>query len=197
MNYKILGLIAGLVLAVGAFAQEGVTLQVSESDQYGAYLTDGEGRALYLFEDTSAEASSETGGDMTEGETGGMETGGMETGGMETGGDMSSETGGMTMAGEVRAEAAPCTGDCLGAWPPFTVEGDASNVTAGEGVDASLIGTSTLEDGGTIVTYNGWPLYYFVQDSAAGDVNGQEIESFGGRWYLVTPEGTEVEASSE
>ena len=179
MNYKILGLIVGLVLAVGAFAQDSVTLQVSESDQYGAYLTDGEGRALYLFEDTSAEANSETGGEMTEGETGGM------------------ETGGMAMEGEVRAEAAPCTGDCLGAWPPFTTTGDASSVTAGEGVDAALIGTSSLEDGSTIVTYNGWPLYYFVQDSAAGDVNGQEIESFGGQWYLVTPEGTEVAASSE
>ena len=194
MNYKVLGLLLGLVLAVGAFAQDSVTLQVSESDQYGAYLTDGEGLALYLFEDTSAEASSATGG--TE-ETGGMETGGMETGGMETGGDMSSETGGIAMEGEVRAEAAPCTGDCLGAWPPFTTTGDASSVTAGEGVDAALIGTSTLEDGSTIVTYNGWPLYYFVQDSAAGDVNGQGIESFGGQWFLVTSDGTKVEASSE
>ena len=179
MNYKILGLILGLVLAAGAFAQESVTLQVMESEEYGAYLTDGEGRTLYLFANPDAEAGSETGG--------------METGGMESGG----ETGGAGMGGDVRAEAAPCTGDCLGAWPPFTTSGDAESVTAGEGVDAALIGTSSLEDGSTIVTYNGWPLYYFVQDSAAGDVNGQEVESFGGVWYLVTPEGTEVGASSE
>ena len=174
MNYKILGLMLGLVLAAGAFAQESVTLQVMESEEYGAYLTDGEGRTLYLFADPSAEAS---------GETGGAETGGMETGGAD-------------MGGEVRAEAAPCTGDCLGAWPPFTTSGDAESVTAGEGVDAALISTSSLEDGSTIVTYNGWPLYYFVQDSAAGDVNGQEIESFGGVWYLVTAEGEKVGASS-
>lgn len=178
MNYKILGLMLGLVLAAGVFAQDSVTLQVMESEEYGAYLTDGEGRTLYLFADPNAEASSETGGE--------------ETGGTETGG----ETGGADMGGEVRAEAAPCTGDCLGAWPPFTTSGDASSVTAGEGVDTALVGTSSLEDGSTIVTYNGWPLYYFVQDSAAGDLNGQEIESFGGVWYLVTAEGEKVGASS-
>ena len=108
---------------------------------------------------------------LFEGEGEGGETGGGETGG-------------------VRAEAAPCTGDCLQAWPPLL----ASEPIAGDGVDASLLGTTTREDGSFQVTYNGWPLYYFVRDAGPGDTNGQEIESFGGEWYLVSPEGTEVEA---
>ena len=139
------------------------TLQVVTSGVYGDYLTDSSGRAVYLFE-----------GESEEGETG-------ETGGEETGDDA---------AGGVRAEAAPCTGDCLQAWPPVL----ASEPIAGDGVDASLLGTTTREDGSVQVTYNGWPLYYFVRDAGPGDTNGQEVESFGGEWYLVSPEGTEVEA---
>lgn len=40
-----------------------------------------------------------------------------------------------------------------------------------------------------MVPYNGWPLYYFVEDAAPGDTRGHLIEEFGGEWYLVTPEG--------
>ena len=63
-----------------------------------------------------------------------------------------------------------CEGDCLAAWPALV-----GPATAGEGVDESLLATATrADDGSEQVTYNGWPLYYFAQDSAPGDVNGQE-----------------------
>ena len=39
------------------------------------------------------------------------------------------------------------------------------------------------------VTYNGWPLYFFVEDIQPGDINGHDIESFGEDWYLVGPNG--------
>ncbi|MGH6864715.1 MAG: hypothetical protein ACREDO_00680 [Methyloceanibacter sp.] len=40
----------------------------------------------------------------------------------------------------------------------------------------------------------GWRLYYyFVKDTKAGDVNGQELEGFGEEWYLLTPVGEKVE----
>ena len=76
-----------------------------------------------------------------------------------------------------------CTGGCANNWPPLTVTGQPS---AGTGVTASLIGTTTRADGSTQVTYNGHPLYYYKSDSAAGDKNGQGV---GGVWYVVSATG--------
>jgi predicted lipoprotein with Yx(FWY)xxD motif len=76
-----------------------------------------------------------------------------------------------------------CTGDCLKAWPPLLTEG---NPSAGQGVDASLIGTATLADGSKIVTYNKMPLYYFAKDTKPGDITGEGV---GGVWFLVSPSG--------
>ncbi len=80
-----------------------------------------------------------------------------------------------------------CTGDCLVEWPPLFTDGEP---VAGEGVDAAMLGTITLPDGTSQVTYNGWPLYYFHEDTAAGDTNGQGL---GGVWFLVTPAGEMIE----
>jgi predicted lipoprotein with Yx(FWY)xxD motif len=83
-----------------------------------------------------------------------------------------------------------CGGECLDAWPLFTTEGEPM---AGEGAETQLLGT-VMHEGEMVVTYNGWPLYYFVQDQGADAPQGQDIQSFGGEWYLVTPEGTELHA---
>lgn len=84
-----------------------------------------------------------------------------------------------------------CTSqDCLEAWPLVTTDGDP---VAGEGVDEELLGTTEYE-GRTVVTYNGWPLYYFARDEGADAPQGQDIQSFGGEWYLLTPEGEELHA---
>ena len=80
-----------------------------------------------------------------------------------------------------------CTGDCLVEWPPLLSDGEPA---AGEGVDAAMLGTITLPDGTTQVTYNGWPLYYFADDTAAGDALGQGL---GGVWFLVSPTGEMIE----
>jgi predicted lipoprotein with Yx(FWY)xxD motif len=81
-----------------------------------------------------------------------------------------------------------CEGDCLAAWPSLT-----GPATAGEGVDESLLGTAARPDDGTEqVTYNGWPLYYFAQDSAPGDVNGQGV---GDVWFVVDPAGEPIPVS--
>ena len=84
------------------------------------------------------------------------------------------------------AGASTCTGGCLENWPPFIVDGEA---TAGEGVDEALLGVITLDDGTTQATYNGWPLYYYVDDLAAGDTAGQGV---GDVWYALTPDGEQV-----
>jgi predicted lipoprotein with Yx(FWY)xxD motif len=78
-----------------------------------------------------------------------------------------------------------CTESCLEAWP--MVQGPA---TAGTGVDAALVGTAARpEDGTPQATCNGWPLYTFAQDAAAGDVNGQGV---GGNWYVLDATCTPV-----
>ena len=79
---------------------------------------------------------------------------------------------------------------CATEWPPLTSDGDP---VAGEGVDAALLGTITRDDGSTQVTYNGWPLYLFEEDTAAGDTNGQGIDEFGGLWFLVSPAGEAIQ----
>ena len=54
----------------------------------------------------------------------------------------------------------------------------------------------TMEhDGKQVVTYNGWPLYHFARDEGQSSPQGHEVESFGGEWYLVTPEGMELETA--
>jgi predicted lipoprotein with Yx(FWY)xxD motif len=76
-----------------------------------------------------------------------------------------------------------CAGDCATAWPPLTVAGE---VTVGEGLDDSDFSTVDATTGDTQVKVGDWPLYYFAQDSAPGDTNGQGV---GDKWYVVSPSG--------
>lgn len=73
--------------------------------------------------------------------------------------------------------------ECLEEWPPLLTAGQPA---AGDGLDASKLGTLTRDDGTTQVTYNGWPLYYFYTDTKPGDVTGQGDDNV---WYLVSPSG--------
>lgn len=139
-------LFSGAVLAQG-----GVGLEAAESDEYGRYLADAEGRALYLFTaDTRGEGATKAVSD--------------------------------------------CYDSCAGAWPPFTADGE---VMLGQDLQEDLLGQTQRRDGKMQVTYAGWPLYYFVKDAGTGEVNGQDIHSFGGEWYLVSPDGSKNEQKAE
>ncbi len=140
-------ILAACFLLTPALAQDAATVTVAESDQYGQYLADADGRALYLF-------TADTRGE----------------------GDGSAQVS--------------CSEACLDAWPPLYTQGEPQ---AGSQVDDSLLGT-VQHEGRTMVTYNGWPLYYFVRDQGPGQTQGQDIHSFGGGWYLVSPEGEQIEA---
>ena len=83
-------------------------------------------------------------------------------------------------------EKSNCSGNCAGSWPPLMTTGDP---TAGDGVNEGRLGTIT-RDGGTQVTYNGWPLYYFARDENPGDTTGQNR---GGRWFVVSTDGGPIQ----
>ena len=39
------------------------------------------------------------------------------------------------------------------------------------------------------MTYNGWPLYYYVHETKPGQILCQNVEEFGGLWLVVKPSG--------
>ena len=91
--------------------------------------------------------------------------------------------------GEADAAEISCTDAvCIGAWPNVTTS--AAPEAAGQ-AQPDLLGTTEFE-GQTVVTYNGWPLYYHNADEGEAGPRGHGIESFGGSWSLVTPAGEAV-----
>ncbi len=113
--------------------QPPVTLQTATVPKLGSYLTDQNGRTLYVFTQDSHGASN-------------------------------------------------CYASCAAFWSPLS----GAAAVAGSGVGASLIGLSMRKDGVSQVTYNGYPLYYFGQDSVPGDMLGQGLQKF---WYVISPAG--------
>ncbi len=76
-----------------------------------------------------------------------------------------------------------CYDGCAEAWPPLTVEGEA---TASDDVTAELT-TFDREDDTTQVAANGWPLYYYNSDEAPGDATGQGANDV---WWVLDGSGT-------
>ena len=79
-----------------------------------------------------------------------------------------------------------CYGDCARAWPPVLAKG---RPVAGKGVRRRLLGTTRRRGGKRQVTYDGRPLYYYVDD-APGRVLCHNVLEFGGLWLVVRPDGT-------
>ena len=67
-----------------------------------------------------------------------------------------------------------CNDDCAAKWPPLYADDGA----AAEG-DFTLV---TRDDGTTMWAYKGWPLYYWFEDMAPGDIKGDGV---GGVWHLA------------
>jgi predicted lipoprotein with Yx(FWY)xxD motif len=83
-----------------------------------------------------------------------------------------------------------CYDKCATAWPPLLTEGAP---VVGTGVDGYKVGTTTRKDGSEQVTYNGWPLYYYIKDAKAGDVAGQNV---GEVWFVIDPAGEMVKPAA-
>lgn len=83
-----------------------------------------------------------------------------------------------------------CTGSCASVWPPL--KASSGTPSASGGAHASMISTVADPSGGSIVTYNGWPLHTYASDSGPGVASGQGINGFGGLWYVISPSGSQV-----
>jgi predicted lipoprotein with Yx(FWY)xxD motif len=88
-----------------------------------------------------------------------------------------------------RCTRSACYGGCAKAWPALTAKGEP---TAGEGLQSSLLGTTTRTDGTTQVTYKGMPLYHFAGDTKPSDTNGQGLNKV---WWVVAPDGSLVKSA--
>ncbi|HEX5588006.1 MAG TPA: hypothetical protein VFZ17_11920, partial [Acidimicrobiia bacterium] len=79
-----------------------------------------------------------------------------------------------------------CTAACLKVWRPVELPDGVTKPTAGDGVDASKLGTVDAADGAVQITYSGKPLYWFAKDKAPGDVHGNVTDKWGTGAAVVT-----------
>ena len=92
-----------------------------------------------------------------------------------------------TRATDNQLAAISCTSaECLDTWRMVITSDDPQ---AGEGVDVSLLGTVD-HNHRQIVTYDGWPLYYFASDDGSVPPQTDALEAFDGAWSLIGPEST-------
>lgn len=140
-------LMAALAVTAIALAQAATytsQLNVATGDQ-GDYVTDADGRAIYIFLNDTSNMSN-------------------------------------------------CTDDCATNWPPVLAADAQTLPQVAAPLDATLLGTTERADGTVQLTYNGWPLYYYAGDAAAGDLNGQGLNDV---WYLLTPQGTGLSRTAD
>lgn len=85
-----------------------------------------------------------------------------------------------------------CRGACAATWPPLT----AASPSAGAGLDGGALGTTKRADGTQQVTYHGHPLYHYAGDGPPGSTKGENLNTFGGAWYVVNAAGKAVQPAS-
>lgn len=101
---------------------------------------------------------------------------------------------GMTLyAAEQEAKSTiACTEGCLELWEPLTVS-KGTTLSSDDGLASSLSTARRPGDDNVQVTYQGYPLYTFTEDSGAGKVTGNDVtDEFGGTsftWHAMTVDG--------
>ena len=82
-----------------------------------------------------------------------------------------------------------CTAACTRFWHPLLLSKGAKSPTKGPGVSGK-VATVDRPDGTKQVTFDGKPLYQFVEDGSPGDTKGNNFQdNFGGHqfsWQVVT-----------
>lgn len=88
-----------------------------------------------------------------------------------------------------KGKTSRCYGDCARAWPPLITKG---SPVAIKGAKQSELGTTKRKGGKRQVTYNGHPLYYYVDEDEPNEVLCQAVYEFGGWWYVVNRNGDAI-----
>ncbi|MFF6829810.1 hypothetical protein [Streptomyces longwoodensis] len=100
---------------------------------------------------------------------------------------------GWTLYRYAKDQASPsmsmCTDSCAQTWMPVMADGSVQAM----GLQAKA-GTVTRSDGMKQVTLAGWPLYRYMGDTKAGEMNGQGKS---GAWYAVTPAGKKAAVAGD
>jgi predicted lipoprotein with Yx(FWY)xxD motif len=81
-----------------------------------------------------------------------------------------------------------CYGPCASVWHPL-LTGGRPVAAGGSGVKANLLGKTRRSNGTLQATYNGHPLYLYTKEVKAGDMHGENVNQYGGRWYAVGTSG--------
>jgi predicted lipoprotein with Yx(FWY)xxD motif len=74
---------------------------------------------------------------------------------------------------------------CINIWPIVRP----GTPLSGSGIKRSLIGTITVKGHGKQLTYAGWPLYTYTQDTKPGETRYVNILQFGGHWPALNAAG--------
>ena len=77
-----------------------------------------------------------------------------------------------------------CYEGCATAWPPLLSD---AAPTVGAGLDAAAFGTADRTDGGTQVTFNGWPLYPSRRTRPPATPTARASTTCGSWWALTGP----------
>ena len=86
----------------------------------------------------------------------------------------------------LKPSAVACTAKCLKIWPEVLLPKGVKKATAGTGVSAAKLGTVKRAGGALQVTYSGKALYWFFEDTAAGQVKGVGTDTWGAWSVVVT-----------
>lgn len=81
-----------------------------------------------------------------------------------------------------------CYGTCAKYWPPVLVPKGTTAPASMAGV-AGTFGVAMRTDGAHQLTYDGAPLYTFLEDKKPGQMNGQGLVAAGGYWWVVVAAG--------
>jgi predicted lipoprotein with Yx(FWY)xxD motif len=85
-----------------------------------------------------------------------------------------------------------CDATCLKFWPALTGTPTAASGSSLTGKFGTITGTGGI----TQATYNGHPLYLFVEDKKPGQVNGNGVNTSGGLWYALNPAGNKISTTA-
>jgi len=89
-----------------------------------------------------------------------------------------------------KGSTSSCYDACAVKWPPLLTE---SNPIVRDGIDPERVGTTERKDGKLQVTFDGMPLYGFLDDENPYEANGNGVKAFGGEWSALQPNGQKPE----